>query len=97
MRISHIKDQLEAIGDPVDDTELVTNTINVFPFSWDPFIRGICARTKFSNFNKLWVDCTQEESRLMSKSQKKNDDENKPHFFSSEENERRGRRFFEEI
>jgi hypothetical protein len=76
MRISQIKDQLAAIGDPVDDVELVTTTLNGFPSSWDPFVQGICARSKLPKFNKLWADCTQEESRLISKSQKTNDDEN---------------------
>jgi hypothetical protein len=76
MRISQIKDQLVSIGDPVEDTELVTTTLNGFPSSWDPFVQGICARSKFPKFNKLWEDCTQEESRLISKSQKTNDDEN---------------------
>jgi hypothetical protein len=76
MRISQVKDQLEAIGDPLDDVELVTTTLNGFPSSWDPFVQGICTRSKFPKFNKLWVEYTQEESRLISKSQKKNDDEN---------------------
>ena len=76
MRISQIKDQLAAIGDSVDDVELVTTTLNGFPSSWDPFVQGICARSKLPKFNKLWSDCTQEESRLISKSQKTNDDEN---------------------
>ena len=36
-RISHIKDQLVAIGDPIEDDELVTTTLNGFPPSLDPF------------------------------------------------------------
>jgi hypothetical protein len=60
----------------VDDAELVTTTLNGFPSSWDPFVQGICARNKLPKFDKLWSDCTQEESRLISKSQKTNDDEN---------------------
>ena len=76
MMISQIKDQLAAIGDPVDDVELVTTTLNGFPSSWDPFVQGICARIKFHMFNKLCADYTQEESRLISKTQKTNEDEN---------------------
>jgi hypothetical protein len=76
MRISQIKDQLAAIGDSVDDAELVTTTLNGFPSSWDAFVQGICARSKLPKFDKLWTDCTQEESRLISKSQKTNDEEN---------------------
>jgi hypothetical protein len=76
MRTSQIKDQLAAIGDLVDDAELVTTTLNGFPFSWDLFVQGICARSKLPKFDKLWLDCTQEESKLISKSQKANGDEN---------------------
>jgi hypothetical protein len=75
-KISQIKDQLVAIGDPVEDVELVTTTLNGFPPSWDPFVQVICARRRFPKFDKLWSDCTQEESRLISKTQKTNEDEN---------------------
>jgi hypothetical protein len=54
----------------------VTTTLNGFPSSWDPFIQGICTRIKLPKFDKLWSYCTQEESRLISKSQKTKDDEN---------------------
>ena len=76
MRISLIKDHLTTIGDYVDDVELVTTTLNRFPSSWDPFVQGICTRSKFPKFDKLWIGYTQEYSRLISKSQNKNDEEN---------------------
>jgi hypothetical protein len=76
MRISQIKEQVVAIGDSVDDAELLTTTLNAFPSSWDPFVQGICARSKLPKFDKLWIVCTQEESRSISKSQKTNDEEN---------------------
>jgi hypothetical protein len=89
MRISQIKDQLAAIGDPVEDVELMTTTLNGFPSSWDPFVQGICARRKLPKFNKLWADCTQEESRLISKSLKIDDDENQA--LASQVKKRKGR------
>jgi hypothetical protein len=67
---------LEAIGDPIEDDELVTITLNGFPPSWDPFVQGICARRKLPKFDKLWAGFSQEESRLMSKKQKVDDEEN---------------------
>jgi hypothetical protein len=76
MRILQIKDQIEAIGDSVDDADLMTTTLNGFPSSLDPFVKGICARSKFPKFDNLWTECTPEESRLISKSQKTNDEEN---------------------
>jgi hypothetical protein len=77
LKISQIKDQLAAIGDPIEDTELVTTTLNGFPPSWDPFVQVICARRIFPKFDKLWSDYTQEESRLISKAEKTSEDENK--------------------
>jgi hypothetical protein len=38
--------------------------------------RDQLARRKLHKFDKLWADCSQEESRLMSKKQKVNDEEN---------------------
>ena len=76
MRILQIKYQLAAIGDSKDDVELATTTLNGFLSSWNPFVQGICGRKKLHKFDKLWSDCTQEESRLISKSQNTNDDEN---------------------
>jgi len=54
MIISRIKDQLKTIGDSVDDVEIVTTTVNRFPSSWDPFVQGICARSKFPKSDKLY-------------------------------------------
>jgi hypothetical protein len=42
MKISQIKDQLAATGDPEEDVEFVTTTLNGFPPSWDPFVEGDC-------------------------------------------------------
>jgi hypothetical protein len=43
MRITQIHDHLIAIGEVVDDTELVNVALNGFPRSWEPFVQGICA------------------------------------------------------
>ena len=66
MKVSQIKDQLVAINENIDDSELTTITLNGFPISWRPFIQGICARTRLPKFDKLWADCAQEEVRLLS-------------------------------
>ena len=63
-RVSQIKEQLEAIGDMVEESEVVMTTLNVLPREWDSFIRGICARRKLTKFSKLWEECVQEEGRL---------------------------------
>jgi hypothetical protein len=38
MRITQIRDQLVAIGEVVDDIELVNVALNGFPGSWEPFV-----------------------------------------------------------
>ena len=63
-RVSQIREQIEAIGDSVEEAELVMTTMNGLSRPWDPFIKGICSRRKLTKFNRLWEDCTQEEARL---------------------------------
>ena len=38
MRILELRDQLSTIGDLLNDRELVMNTLNGLPPSWEPFI-----------------------------------------------------------
>jgi hypothetical protein len=56
MRITQICDQLAAVGETVSDIELVNTTLNGFSKSWEPFVKGICAREKLPSFEKLWDD-----------------------------------------
>ena len=42
-RVSQIKEQLEAVDEEVENTEIVMTTLNGLPRSWDSFIQGICA------------------------------------------------------
>lgn len=69
-RVSHIKKQIEAIGDSVEEAELVMTTLNGLPRSWYPFIRGICSRRKLTKFSRIWKDCTQKEARLAAREEK---------------------------
>ena len=62
MRITQIRDQLVAIGEAVDDTELVNVALNGFLGSWEPFVQGICVEEKFPPFGRRWVNCIQEEA-----------------------------------
>jgi hypothetical protein len=47
MRITQTCDQLAAIGEKVDDVELVNVALNGFTKSWEPFVKGVCARRNF--------------------------------------------------
>ena len=57
-----MKEQLEAMGEDIENGEFVMTTLNGLPRSWGSFIQGICARRKLITFNRLWEECSQEES-----------------------------------
>lgn len=65
MRVSQLRDQLQAIDEIIPEKELVTTTLNCLLESWDSFALRICARKESPNFDELWIACTQEESRHM--------------------------------
>jgi hypothetical protein len=75
-RISQINEQIIAIGDSIEEVELVITTLNELLKSWDSFIRGICSRSKLTKFSTLWEDCVQEEARLGEREEKLSNDEN---------------------
>jgi hypothetical protein len=76
MKVTQICDQLATVGEKVADAELVNMALNGFLASWEPFVKGICACENLPNFERLWDDCIQEETRMESKASKKGGDEN---------------------
>jgi hypothetical protein len=56
-----------AIDDKVEDVELVNVVLRGLPRSWEPFVQGICAQEKLLDFDRLWIDCIQEETQLLSR------------------------------
>jgi hypothetical protein len=63
-RILEFKEQLEAIGDTIDEDEFKMMTLNHLTRPWDAFIQTICARKEKLQFYSLWEECIQEESRV---------------------------------
>jgi hypothetical protein len=63
-RVTHFKEQLEAIGDNLDEDELIMKTLNGLTIPWDAFIQTICARKEKLQFDSLWEECAQEEARV---------------------------------
>jgi hypothetical protein len=59
-RITQIKDELGAIGEKIEESELVSVALNGFSKSWDVFVRGVVAREKFPDWQRLWDDFVQE-------------------------------------
>jgi hypothetical protein len=62
--VSQFKEQLEAIGDNLDEDELIMTSLNGLTRPWDAFIQTICARKEKLQFDSLWVECVQEEARV---------------------------------
>jgi hypothetical protein len=63
-RISKIKEQLKAIGDTIDEDEFVITALNGLARPWDAFIQSVCGRKEKLQFESLWEECTQEETRV---------------------------------
>jgi hypothetical protein len=70
MRITRTRDHLAAIGEKVDEAELVNVAFNGFTKSWEPFVKGIYAREKLPDWQRLWNDCIKEETRKEPKASK---------------------------
>jgi hypothetical protein len=63
-RVSQFKEQLEAIGDNLDEDELIMITLNGLTRPWYAFIQTVCARKEKLQFDSLWEECVQEEVRV---------------------------------
>ena len=63
-RISQFMEQLEAIGDTLDEVELIMAALNALTRPWDAFIQTICAGKEKIHFDSLWEECVQEEARV---------------------------------
>jgi hypothetical protein len=63
-RISQFKEQIEAIGDNLDEDELIMIALNGLTRPWDAFIQTNYARKEKLQFDSLWEECVQEEARV---------------------------------
>ena len=61
-RVSKFKEQLEAIGDNLDEDKLIMTALNGLTRPWDAFIQTICARKEKLHFDSLWEECVKEEA-----------------------------------
>jgi hypothetical protein len=66
-----VRDHLAAIGEKTEDVEIVNVALNGLPKYWEPFFKGVCALKNILDWQILWDDCIQEETREDSKSSKK--------------------------
>jgi putative lipoic acid-binding regulatory protein len=77
VRISQLRDQLQAIEEIISEKELVNIVLNGLPKTWDAFAASMNTRKEYPTFEELWTCCAQEESRISAeeKPQKKYDDQ----------------------
>jgi hypothetical protein len=77
VRISQLRDQLQAIEEIISEKELVNIVLNGLPKTWDAFVASMNTRKEYPTFEELWTCCAQEESRIGAKEkpQKKYDDQ----------------------
>jgi hypothetical protein len=94
MRILEIRDHLGAIGETVADRELVMTTFNALPRQWEPFLQIISGREDLPEFDRLWIDCTQEETRLIARGVQESHHDDNQDLASHAKRGRRNRRSF---
>jgi hypothetical protein len=77
VRISQLRDQLQAIEEIISEKELINIVLNGLPKTWDAFAASMNTRKEYPTFEELWICCAQEESRINAKEklQRKDDDQ----------------------
>jgi hypothetical protein len=91
VRISQLRDQLQAIEEITSKKELVSIVLNGLPKTWDAFSTSMNTRKEYLTFEELWTCCAQEESRINAKEkpQKKYDDQAFTKIFKNFRNKRK--------
>jgi hypothetical protein len=72
VRISQLRDQLQAIEEIISEKELVNIILNGLPKTWDAFATSMNTRKEYPTFEELWTCCAQEESRISAKEKPQN-------------------------
>jgi hypothetical protein len=67
IRISQLRDQLQAIEEIISEKELVNIVLNGLPKTWDEFATCMNTRKEYPTFEELWTCYAQEESRISAK------------------------------
>jgi hypothetical protein len=65
-----VRDELVSIGEKIEDADLVNMALNGIPKSREPLFKGVCARESIPDWQRIWDDCIQEETREESKGNK---------------------------
>ena len=72
------------------------STLNCLPPCWESFIQTISGRTKLPKFDKLWAECTQEETRIAARQRLHGTqpEENQAFVSHAKKGKGRGRKFY---
>jgi hypothetical protein len=70
VRISQLRDQLQAIEEIISEKEFVNIVLNGLPKTWDAFAASMNTRKEYPTFEELWTCCAQEESRRKTNQEK---------------------------
>ena len=62
-RITHVRDELGAIGEVIESAELVRTTLNGVTKPWVVFVELVVAHEHMPSWDHLWDDFIQEETR----------------------------------
>jgi hypothetical protein len=62
-RLTQMRNELGAVGEAIVDSELVRTALNGVSKQWVVFVEGIVAREKLPNWERLWDEFVQEETR----------------------------------
>ena len=59
VKISQLRDQLQAIEEIISEKELVNIVLNGLPKTWDAFAASMNKTKEYSTFEELWTCCAQ--------------------------------------
>ena len=63
-RLAQIRDEFGVVGSKNEDEDLVRIALNGFSKPWYTFVKGVVAREKLPNWQRLWDDFVREETRM---------------------------------
>ena len=63
-KIAQVRDQLIAIGNIVDDDDLVQTVVYGLPSSWETFMASVSGHENQPTFERIWHDCIEKQGNL---------------------------------
>jgi hypothetical protein len=62
-KISQVRDEIMVVGEIVKDDKPVRTTLYGFSEKWASFVKGVVAREHLHDWQSLWDDFSQDETR----------------------------------